>query len=163
MKNALAIMSILLTTALAGFADDKHKHDHDHDHDHKHEAEVGPTGGRVLHKIEPHAEFFVNKDKKVEIRFIDDNNKVIAPSGQLVKVTTGTRKNPTQLTFVKDGNKLISEQVLPEGNDNPTVVQIRANEKARAVTEKFNLNLNKCPHTGHPEYALGEHDHDHKH
>lgn len=144
--------------------DHKHKHDEKHaDHDHKHEALVGPTGGRILHGVEPHAEFFVNKDNKVEIRFINDDNKVIDFTPTNVSVTTGTRKNPVKMTFVKQGNKLVSEQTIPSGNNNPTVVQIKTSADARVVSEKFNLNLDKCPETGHPEYALGEHADDHKH
>lgn len=162
MKSTILTLGLLVASLSFSNAADK-KHDHDHDHDHKHEAEVGPTGGRILHEVDPHAEFFVNKDKKIEIRFLNDKDKVVAPTTQVVTVTTGTRKKPVKLTFVKDGEKLVSEQTIPDGNNNPTVVQIRSNAEAKAVTEKFNLNLDKCPTSGHPEYALGDHSHDHDH
>ena len=48
---------------------------------------------------------------------------------------------------------LISDKAVPEGNDLPTVVQIREKEGAKAVTEKFNLNLSVCPDCKHAEYA----------
>lgn len=157
--NLLTLAFLFCGLAFAG-ADTKK----DHDGKHSHAGEVGPNGGRILHKVEPHAEFLVTKDKKVEIRFIDDDHKVIALQAQTVSVTTGDRKNPTKLTFVKKGDKLVSEQVLPPGENNPTVVQIRVKEGDKPVTEKFNLNLAKHPGTDHYEYALGDHDdHDHKH
>ncbi|PTX99848.1 hypothetical protein DB346_18740 [Verrucomicrobia bacterium LW23] len=116
-------------------------------------AKAGPTGGRVLHKGEPHAEFFVNADKKVEIRFLDDKNKVIAPADQKVTVIVGERSNPTTLSFTKDGDKLISDKALPAGEVMPAVVQIKPTADGKAVTEKFNLNLAKCPTCKLQEYA----------
>lgn len=144
------IITTLLTLAL-GFnvnAADKEKHDHDHD-----QIKAGPTGGRLITKVEPHAEFFVTKDRKVEIRFVDDDNKVVAPGEQVISVTLGDRSAPTKLSFTKDGNMLISDKAVPEGNDLPTVVQIREKEGAKAVTEKFNLNLEQCPTCKNKEYA----------
>ncbi|HSI87205.1 MAG: hypothetical protein ACAI35_27265 [Candidatus Methylacidiphilales bacterium] len=130
---------------------------------------AGPSGGRVLTKVEPHAEFFVNADKKVEIRFVDDSNKVVAPAAQTATVIVGERSAPTKLAFTKDGNKLISDKALPAGNDLPTVVQIKVTPEAKAVTEKFNLNLEKCPTCKYAEYACecahgaGDKDKDHDH
>ncbi|MFZ2281218.1 MAG: hypothetical protein WAW39_25695 [Prosthecobacter sp.] len=141
------LLTTLLTLALAFTANaaDKDKHDH--------ETKAGPTGGRLITEVEPHVEFFVNKDKKVEIRFINDDNKVVAPGEQVISVTLGERSAPTKLSFAKEGDKLISDKVIPEGNDLPTVVQIRAKEGAKAVNEKFNLNLEQCPTCKNKEYA----------
>lgn len=141
------LLTTLLTLALAFTvsAADKDKHDH--------ETKAGPTGGRLITEVEPHVEFFVNKDKKVEIRFISDDMKIVAPGEQVISVTLGDRAAPTKLSFTKDGDKLISDKAVPEGNDLPTVVQIRAKEGAKAVNEKFNLNLNDCPTCKNKEYA----------
>lgn len=138
------------------------KHDHDHDHDHAHAAKAGPTGGRLLTEVEPHAEFLVTKDKKVEIRFVGDDNKVVAPAAQVVTVTLGQRSKPTKLTFTKDGDKLVSDKTVPEGNDYPTVVEIKADAKAKPVRARFNLNLTQCPTCVHAEYACTC-DHGHSH
>ncbi len=145
MKNIL--LSTLLTLAMAFTANaaDKDKHEH--------EAKAGPTGGRLITEVEPHVEFFVNKDNKVEIRFIDDDNKVVAPGEQVISVTLGDRSAPTKLSFTKDGDKLVSDKVIPEGSDVPTVVQIKAKPDAKSVTEKFNLNLAQCPTCKNKEYA----------
>lgn len=122
-------------------------------HDHEHEAKAGPNGGKLITEVEPHVEFFVNKDKKVEIRFIDDDMKVVAPGEQVISVILGDRAAPTKLSFTKDGDKLISDKAVPEGNDLPTVVQIKTAPDAKAVMEKFNLNLSDCPTCEHAEYA----------
>jgi hypothetical protein len=149
-------MKKLLTTALLGLAlafsanaaeKDKDKHDHEH------AAKAGPTGGKLITEVEPHVEFFVTKDKKVEIRFVDDENKVVAPGEQVISVTLGDRSAPTKLSFTKEGDKLVSDKTIPEGNDLPTVVQIRAKPGAKALNEKFNLNLADCPTCKNKEYA----------
>ncbi len=147
----LAALGLALTVGAA----EKEKHDHDHDH-----AKAGPTGGKLITEVEPHAEFFVNKDNKVEIRFVDDDMKVIAPGEQVVTVTLGDRSAPTKLSFTKEGDKLISDKVVPEGNNLPTVVQIKTTADAKSVTEKFNLNLADCPECKHKEYACTcDHEH----
>jgi hypothetical protein len=134
--------------------------------EHAHAKKAGPSGGRLITTVEPHVEFFVNKDKKVEIRFVDDDNKVVAPGTQEIGVTLGERAKATKLTFTKEGDKLISDKTIPAGNDYPTVVQIRAKKGAKPVNEKFNLNMDKCPTCEYLEYACtcehGEEGHDHK-
>lgn len=154
------LITTLLALVLAINTNAAEKHDHEH-------GKAGPTGGKLIADVEPHAEFFVNADKKVEIRFVNEDNKVIAPGEQVVSVTMGDRSAPTKLSFTKDGDKLVSDKAIPTGNDLPTIVQIKANASAKAVTEKFNLNLNKCPTCANAEYACtcehgDDHGHDHK-
>ncbi len=145
MKKLLTTTLLTLALAFTASAADKDKHDH--------ENKAGPTGGRLITEVEPHVEFFVNKDKKVEIRFINDEMKVVAPGAQVISVTVGDRSAPTKLSFTKDGDKLVSDKTVPEGNDLPTVVQIREKAGAKAVNEKFNLNLDQCPTCKNKEYA----------
>jgi hypothetical protein len=145
MKKTLTTL-IALAMAFTGQAAEKEEHGHEH-------AKAGPTGGKLITEVEPHAEFFVNKDQKIEIRFVDDDNKVVAPGEQTVTVTLGDRKSPTKLTFTKDGDKLVSDQAIPEGKKLPTVVQIKAKKGAKSVTEKFNLDLSTCSECKHAEYA----------
>lgn len=144
-------LKFLVTLAAVAFAftsnagaEDKHNHD---------KIKAGPTGGKLITAVEPHVEFFVNKDQKVEIRFVDDDNKVVAPGEQAITATLGDRAKPTKLVFTKDGDKLVSDQAVPAGNDYPIVVQIKATAKGKAVNAKFNLNLSKCPSCANAEYA----------
>jgi hypothetical protein len=150
---------IILTAIALGFtlpaaADEKPGHDH--------AAKAGPTGGRLITTVEPHVEFLVSKEKRVEIRFVDEANKVVAPAAQVITITMGDRSRPTKLSFTRDGDKLVSDKPIPEGNNHPTVVQIKADAKAKPVNARFNLNLTECPGCSRPEYACTcDHDHDH--
>jgi len=146
MKSITLKLLAALAFALPAFAADKH--------DHKHEKkDAGPNGGRVLTAVEPHLEFFVTKDRKVEISALTEDLKPAKLSGQVVTVTAGDRSKPTKLEFKDEGGKLVSSNALPEGNDFPVSVSVKADAKAKTVYEKFNLNLEKCPTCKHQEYA----------
>ena len=130
-----------------------------------------PNGGRIIESVEPHAEFLLTKDKKIEIRFLDDTGKVVAPAAQTASVIMGDRSAPTKLAFTKDGDKLISDKVVAEGDNLPVVLTLKTTPDAKAVTAKFNLNLSKCPECKLTEYACacdhakkgdGHEGHDHK-
>jgi hypothetical protein len=112
-----------------------------------------PNGGRLIEGVAPQAEFLITAEKKIEVRFLDATGKVIAPAAQVVTVTMGERSAPTKLAFTKDGEKLVSDKTIPEGQDLPVVVQIKVTPDAKSVTEKFNLNLAKCPACENAEYA----------
>jgi hypothetical protein len=136
---AIAILSALTLHAGPNHSDEK--------------KEAGPNGGRILTSMEPHAEFFVTADRKVQITFVDDNGKAIAPAEQIVTVTTGERSAPVKMTFAKTETALLSEQTVPEGNNFPVVVQIKTSPDAKAIVEKFTLNLSICPDCKYAEYA----------
>ena len=114
---------------------------------------VGPNKGRLITTVEPRAEFFVTAERKVQITFVDKDGKAIAPASQVVTVTAGERSAPTTLTFTKTGNVLLSDKVLPAGNDFPTVVQIKTTSEAKATVARFNLNLSVCEECQNLEYA----------
>lgn len=117
-------------------------------------AEIkAPNGGRIVEAVTPHAEFLLTPERKIEIRFLDKNGKVVAPEGQIVTVVTGDRQHPAKLAFAKDGDKLVSDKAVPAGDNLPVILQIREKEGAKAATEKFKLNLANCPECDHPEYA----------
>ncbi|MCB1228715.1 MAG: hypothetical protein KDN19_00520 [Verrucomicrobiae bacterium] len=136
-----------------------HDHDHDHEdhghgHDHSHQGGVaGPNGGRVITSVEPHVEFLVTDDRKVKLTFLDEDLKPIPAAEQTATVFAGERTAPVKLGFVPDGDQLVSDQSLPEGNDFPTVVQLKMAPEAKPVIEKFNLNLSLCPTCDYREYA----------
>lgn len=114
---------------------------------------AGPNGGRVITAVDPHAEFLVTPERKVRVTFVGDDGKPVAAAGQIVSVTTGARSAPVTLTFAESGGALLSEQTLPEGNNHPTVVVIRASDGAKPVVERFNLNTTVCGGCDRPEYA----------
>lgn len=146
--------------------DHKHDHDHDHKHDHGHDHPtivVGPNGGRVLTEVEPHVEFFVTKDRKVKLTFLNEKLKPIPAAKQTATVFAGDRSAPTRLGFKKAWGKLVSDGKLPEGNNFPTVIQIKVTPDAAPALVKFNLNLADCPTCDNQEYACAcdHHHHDH--
>ncbi|MDB6154215.1 MAG: hypothetical protein JWL90_2668 [Chthoniobacteraceae bacterium] len=141
MKSLIFNLVTALAFALPGFAADKH------------EAKAGPNGGRVISAVEPHLEFFVTKERKVEITALDEALKPAKFTGQVIAVTAGERSKPTKLEFKEEGGKLVSSNTLPEGNDYPVSVSIKPAASGKAVYEKFNLNLEKCPTCKFQEYA----------
>lgn len=152
-------------------ADDDHSdHDHesheDHDHgEHDHaEAKAGPNGGRIITAVEPHLEFFVTDARLIQITFLNEDGKAIAPKDQALSLIGGDRQNPVRLRFTKKGNVLVSDKALPEGNNLPIVLSIKADAKSKTIREKFNLNLSDCPTCEYKEYACicehGEESHE---
>lgn len=145
--------------------DGAHDHDgHDHgDHSHSHAPKkAGPHGGRILTEVEPHAEFFVTKDRKVRITFLDAKDKPIAVGTQSVHVVCGNRMNPTQLNFVKeaDGMSLLSDSTLPSGMNFPAIVNFKMSADAKPAIARFSLNLADCSSCEYKEYACTcEHAH----
>lgn len=137
------------------------------DHKHDEKKAVGPNGGRVITAVEPHLEFLVTKDRKVEITALSEDLKAAKLSGQVIAVTAGDRSKPTKLEFKETDGKLVSSNALPEGNDYPVSVSIKGDAKGKATYEKFNLNLEKCPTCKYQEYNCtcdhGDEHKDHKH
>ena len=139
---ALKLLTVLALT-IPAFAADKHKQ----------EAKPGPNGGRVLTAVEPHLEFFVTKDRKIQITALTEDLKPAKLAGQVISVTAGDRSKPTKVEFKEEGGVLLSSNTLPEGNDFPVSVSIKPAANGKAIYEKFNLNLEKCPTCKLPEYA----------
>ena len=123
------------------------------EHKHDHAKVAGPNGGKVIHEVEPHAELFVTKDRKLQLTFLDDEGKATALAQQSASVTCGKRTAPTRMTFAKKGNTLLSDKSLPDGMLIPTVLQIKMTPKAKATTLRLNLNLEDCPGCDYLEYA----------
>lgn len=146
-------VSILLAIVVLPFFNAAEDHD-------KAKKEIGPNGGRVVTSVTPHYEFFVTPEKKVKITFLGEDGKAVPAKDQVITAVGGDRAAPTRLTFARDGDSLLSDKPLPEGNELPIVVQVKVTPDAKAVTEKFTVNLANCPECQHAEYACTcNHDH----
>lgn len=147
-----------------GDHDGHHNHDHgSHDHG-KEEKKAGPNGGRILKKVIPHIEFFVTKEGKVQLTYLDNAGKAIEPKDFKITLVGGQRTSPTYLKFSKKGNVFLSDKSLPKGNNYPVVIQIKADAESRTIRERFNLNLSDCPSCDYKEYACTcDHAHGHDH
>lgn len=148
--RALALLLVVLASGRIALAHENGEH----------EKEAGPNGGRVIDSVEPRVEFFVTEDRKAQLSFLDDAGEVIPPDGQEASLVSGDRSNPTRLKFVRQGDVLVSDGALPEGDVFPIVLEIAAEPGARIARERFNYNASECPECGYAEYACvcGHHD-----
>ena len=129
---------------------------------------VGPKGGRILTTEAPHAEFFVEKDRKVVVSFYDRALKPVAPGGQAVTATAETRSGKVKLEFAEQNGALVSKSPLPEGDDYMVVLQLRENANARPRNYRVRYLEEICGECKRAEYACTcddagtEHGHEHK-
>lgn len=147
MKTIALNIIAALALGVPAFAADK---DHGHEHAKKN---PGPNGGRVITAVEPHLEFLVTKDRKVEITALTAKLKPGKLSGQVIGVVAGERSNPTTLKFQEKDGRLVSTNALPAGSDYPVSVSITPSAKGKAVYEKFHMDFSKCPTCKLQEYA----------
>jgi hypothetical protein len=147
---AAALCTGLAFTATA--AEEKHEHKDGDKHEHAHKNLGGPNGGRLL-ETEPHAEFFVEKDRSVTVRFFSDDLKPVTVGDQTVIVLAEPKSGKTKLEFEKSGDALKSKAKLPEGDDYNLVVQVRAKPDAKPQNFRFKLDLSTCGECKRAEYA----------
>ena len=161
----LAASAIALAIAFTGnlVAEEKGHEGHDHAA-HADTAKAGPNGGKVIHQVEPHLEFFVTKDRKVQITALGEDGKMIPIAAQSVSIIGGDRSKPTRMKFAKEGDVLLSDIAFPEGNLIPVILQIKVSPESKTVIEKFNLDMSECPTCEYTEYACicdhGEESHE---
>lgn len=98
--------------------------------------QAGPNGGLLL-KTEPRAEFFVNKERKVEIVFLDAELKPIPLEQRNVRVTAMAPSGRRVIEFDRKGEVFISTELLPEGDGYTVVAQIW--QKADGRPENFRI------------------------
>lgn len=149
---------VTLSAADAPQAGGSHNHaaetGHNHADGHAHaKKSAGPNGGRLITSVEPHAEFFVTPERTVQITFIDEQGKAVAPAAQSVTLTTGTRAAPQRIGFSVQEGVLVSGSALPAGDNLSGVLQIRPAAGEKVVTERFQINLAQCPTCNYAEYA----------
>lgn len=151
-KIALLLTSIALslTVPVTG-ADDKKPAAADPRKSSK--VEAGPRKGRILAVGEPKAEFYVEADKTVSIKFYDKANQVVAPAAQTVTATVDAKGTKSKLEFEKKGDALVSKTKIPDGENNPVVVQIKTAADAKPQNFRFKLDLSTCAECSNPEYA----------
>ncbi len=143
---------------------DENGHDHaDHDHAkaaHAHpDKKAGPNGGRVIVSVEPHVEFLVTADRKLQLTFLGADGKAVAAAEQGATAIGGDRSKPTRFKFEKSGDVLVSDVALPDGGSVPLVLMLKATPDSKTVTEKFNVNMAVCPGCKLHEYAcVCDHD-----
>ena len=139
MKTSATFLLLIATAALTFAADN---------------ITGGPKGGRLLDTTPLKAEFFVSKDRKVEVTFYDATLKPVAPSAQVVAVTAEPKSGRTPVELGKTTTGFASTTALPAA-DQPyrVVVQIRATPDAKPQNFRVDLNLDTCGECKRAEYA----------
>ena len=152
MKIPALITCILLTLSLNTTNAETGHSQHTHS-DASEQLIGGPNGGRMVHIVEPHFEFFLRPDRVAQITFLDDNNQMIPVSRQSISLIGGDRSAPVKINFENNGEMLTSGSPLPDMKRMPIVLQIQASADAKTVREKFYLDLNNCGSCSYKEYA----------
>lgn len=150
--NKMKIIITLLSFAGALVLGTSAHESHDHSDGERSKMKAGPNGGRILQKSNPAAEFWVMPDKKIQITFLNDKAEPVAPAEQVVTVTTGQRTAPVTLAFERKGDVFVSTKPLTSDKQ-PAIVQIKPAPGAKAVVERFTLDLSICAGCSVPEYA----------
>ncbi len=137
----------ILSSACLALSGTLHAHDHKDapQEKHSHDYKKGPNGGQLIASVKPAFEITVDKERKVRLLFVSEENKPLPISEQVITGVTGNRSNPVRLTFAKgkdqDENVLISNLPLPAGDHIGLILQIRQNAEAKPVTERLTLHL----------------------
>ncbi len=114
----------------------------------------GPKGGRLLEAAPQRAEFFVTKDRLVEVTFYDAALKPTAPTTQTVAITAEPKSGRTPVALEKTATGYISKSALPASTDPyRVVVQLRATPDAKPQNFRIDLNLDTCGECKRAEYA----------
>lgn len=120
--------------------------------------EAGPKGGRLLEKTTPRAEFFVEKDRTVSIRFYDASLKPVAAGEQTVTAVADAKSGKQKLEFEKKGDLLVSKSKLPEGDGYTVVVQLAAKAGAKPQNFRIKYDESTCGGCKRIEYACTCHE-----
>ncbi|MCE9613923.1 MAG: hypothetical protein K8T26_06570 [Lentisphaerae bacterium] len=112
----------------------------------------GPSGGRLLDSS-PRAEFLVNPERKVEIRFVDEHLKLVPAAGQVVGIIAEAPAGKSRLDVEPREGALVTTTPLPEGDGYTVVVQIRATADAKPQNFRVPLQLEPCGDCQRAEYA----------
>lgn len=126
----------------------------------------GLKGGKLLQNEAPRAEFFVNAERKVEVRFYDDALAVVTPTEQSVTIVANAPSGKKKFDLQKAGDALISSEALPEGDGYLIVVQITAAPGGKPQNFRIPYHAGICGECNRAEYACtcehsGEDDHGH--
>jgi hypothetical protein len=112
----------------------------------------GPNGGRLL-ETEPRAEFLIEKDRSVTIRFLSHDLKPVAIGEQVVTFTAEPAAGKTRIELKREGEAFKSQIPLPAGEGYNLVVQIRSKPGVKPQNFRFKLDLSPCGECKRQEYA----------
>jgi hypothetical protein len=113
----------------------------------------GPKGGRLLEAEGLKAEFFVEKDKTVNVTFYDESLKKVPVTTQSATAIADAPTGKTTIEFEKKNDELVSTQTLPEGDGYTVVVRIKPTADSTPKNFRIPLETHVCGECGRAEYA----------
>ncbi|MBM3852208.1 MAG: hypothetical protein FJ399_03540 [Verrucomicrobia bacterium] len=118
------------------------------------QAAAGPRGGRLLEATPLRAEFFVTKERRIEIVFLDASRRPVAPGEREVAVTAELPAGRTPIALEKTATGFASPAPFPAAAESArVVVQIREKPGARPQNFRLDLKLEPCGECKLAEYA----------
>ena len=113
----------------------------------------GPKGGRLLEADGIRAEFFVEKDRSMNVTFYDESLKKIPVSTQSATAIAEMPEGKKSIEFENRNDELVSTQPLPEGAGYNVVLRIKPAEGSSPKNFRIPLELHTCGECGRAEYA----------
>lgn len=122
----------------------------------------GPKGGRIVTTDAPHLEFFLRKDRTVEVTFYDSELSPTAVGDRQVSAIAEVPAGRKKFDLVEKNGALVSSVPLPGGDGYTVVLQVRESATARPKNYRFVLHEEVCAECNRAEYACtcGEGDHE---
>ena len=113
----------------------------------------GPKGGRLLEAEEFKAEFFVEKDRRVNIIFYDESLKKVPATTQSATAIAEVPSGKKTIEFAKQHDELVSKEPLPDGDGYTVVMRIKPTEASAPKNFRIPLEMHTCGECGRSEYA----------
>ena len=113
----------------------------------------GPKGGRLLEADGFKAEFFVEKDRTVNVTFYDTDLKKVPATTQSATAVAEAPSGKKTIEFEKRNDELVSKEPLPEGEGYNVVMRIKTAEGGAPKNFRIPLETHICGGCQHAEYA----------
>lgn len=120
---------------------------------HEHKTIPGPLGGKVLEIGGSHVEFFVQVDRKVQVKLYDPSMKPLSPAEHSISVIAQAPAGKVDLAMEKKADGWHSSKSLPDGSGYMTILQFKADATAKPVNLRIKLDLGLCGGCKRAEYA----------
>jgi hypothetical protein len=140
MKTLLNILIIAALATTSAFADAKVK--------------AGPRRGLIMDLGSKQAEFFVEKDRTINIAVYDAAMKAQPATTEVITATAEAPTGKVKMEFANKDGKLVSTTKLPEGEGYQVVVQAKPTPDAKTKNFRIKLQTHICGGPcKNPEYA----------
>ncbi len=114
---------------------------------------TGPRKGAVLEFTGGKVEFFITKERKVSLGFLDASLKPMPLQTVEIKLSAEPKSGAVTMELEPKAEFLESKTALPEGEGYTIVVQIKADQTDKLINHRITMNTHFCEGCQGPEYA----------